>query len=401
MPARLAIYSPYIGAPSETFVRRHVCDLLPGDTAVIAEQYYEPWFWDFNGPKLVLGTAQALAHPSIWTRATRRAGRALGLSQADPRQALVERFLGTHGVKVMMGEYLEPGLQWLDVAARCGIRFYGRALGYDVSACLRSEEIRRDYLRYNGAAGIISNSEIGAKRLVDIGVDASKVHVVPCGVVVPGEFRPRSERRSIRCVAVGRMVAKKAPIILLDSFRRALDWVPGMRLDYIGGGQLLPAARQFVDALGLTQEVKLHGYLPTEDVARLLEEADVFLQHSTVDPDTGDEEGLPVAILEAMARGLPVVSTVHAGIPEAVIDGETGYLVPEGDSIAMAERIVTLAEDGELRATMSRAGWARARDLFTWERERVELLEIMGLGARSNGRLATGAVSSGNGRDRE
>ena len=82
--------------------------------------------------------------------------------------------------------------------------------------------------------------------------------------------------------------------------------------------------------------------------------ADVFVQHSITDSHTGDQEGLPVAVLEAMASGLPVVATRHAGIPEAVVEGETGYLVEEGDIGAMAGHIARLAEDHTLRSKMAR-----------------------------------------------
>src|SRR5690606_2027114 len=96
-------------------------------------------------------------------------------------------------------------------------------------------------------------------------------------------------------------------------------------------------------------------------------------------PGTGDEEGLPVAILEAMASGLPVVSTRHAGIPEAVIEGTTGYLVDEGDTAGMAAHVVRLARDAELRRRMGHAGWQRALQSFSWPRERARLLELLGL----------------------
>jgi glycosyltransferase involved in cell wall biosynthesis len=114
-------------------------------------------------------------------------------------------------------------------------------------------------------------------------------------------------------------------------------------------------------------------------VQRLLSEADIFLQHSMTDPQTGDEEGLPVAILEAMAHGLPVVSTRHAGIPEAILDGVTGYLVNEGESALMAECLVTLARDVDLRQRMGEQGWLRAKELFSWKAERAGLLKIMKL----------------------
>jgi glycosyltransferase involved in cell wall biosynthesis len=110
-----------------------------------------------------------------------------------------------------------------------------------------------------------------------------------------------------------------------------------------------------------------------------MRQADIFLQHSMVDPD-GAEEGLPVAILEAMANALPVVSTRHAGIPEAVLEEETGFLVDEGDSLRMSEQILLLAKDSNLRREMGTKGWQRAKDLFTWELQKKRLLQLMRLG---------------------
>jgi glycosyltransferase involved in cell wall biosynthesis len=110
-----------------------------------------------------------------------------------------------------------------------------------------------------------------------------------------------------------------------------------------------------------------------------MRDADMFLQHSITDPATGDEEGLPVAVLEAMANALPVVATRHAGIPEAVLEGATGYLVDEGDTASMADRIVALARDADRRRNMGRAGWQRAGENFSREKERAALLNILGL----------------------
>lgn len=123
----------------------------------------------------------------------------------------------------------------------------------------------------------------------------------------------------------------------------------------------------------------LHGGQPNEVVQQLMSKADIFLQHSMTDPESGNEEGLPVAILEAMANSLPVVSTRHAGIPEAVLDGFTGYLVDEGDTLEMGERIVMLALDPHLRQRMGEDGWRRVKDNFSWENEQRQLLKILGL----------------------
>jgi glycosyltransferase involved in cell wall biosynthesis len=80
-----------------------------------------------------------------------------------------------------------------------------------------------------------------------------------------------------------------------------------------------------------------------------------------------------------MANSLPVISTRHAGIPEAVLDGFTGYLVDEGDTAAMGDHIVMLALDSGLRQRMGEDGWRRVKDNFSWENEQRELLKILGL----------------------
>lgn len=359
---RLAIFAPSIGGLSESFIRRHMEDLLPGDTVVITDTVDGPdaGHWSVVCPVLLLDRI----HDGEYI-------------------ATLKGFLTEHNVQILMGEYLNESLPWLEVARDLGIRFFAHAHGYDVSRMLRHPRWRAEYLKYNQADGIITMSQVSRSRLIDLGLDAAKIHLIPYGVDVPGEPLKRAQHGIVRCLAVGRMVAKKAPILTLDAFRRAAEVCPKIMLDYIGGGDLLPAARQFIHAFKLEDRVILHGGQPREVVDQLMREADIFLQHSMTDPETGDEEGLPVAILEAMAHSLPVVSSRHAGIPEAVQEGFTGYLVEEGDSIAMAEQIVTLAYDPGLRHRLGEAGWRRAKENFSWRKERTELLRVLGLGSGS------------------
>ncbi len=374
----LAVLSPVIGGQSETFIRRHMRELLPGGTVVVADTSDGPYggHWSVDCPSLVLHQIQqgGLKRQIIWAVA-----RKFGWRPADHLVIAVKRFLRAHRVQVAMGEYLDWSEPWLRVAQTLGIRFFGHAHGYDVSIQLRDPKWRAEYLKYNQADGVITFSEISRAKLIDLGLDPAKIHVVPYGVDVPSQPSKRATADTVRCVAVGRMVAKKAPILTLDAFRRAAELCPELRLDYVGTGELLSAAQQFIRAFHLNDRVTLHGGQPSEAVHRLMRRADIFLQHSMTDPETGDEEGLPVAILEAMANGLPVVSTYHAGIPEAVQDGSTGYLVQEGDSVGMAERLVALVRDPALRRRMGEAGWCRAKEHFSWEKERAELLRILGL----------------------
>ncbi len=375
----LAVFSPTVGEPHETFIRRHMQELLPGGTVVVAGTVDRPrpWggHWTVDCPVLLLRQIQ---NGGLKRQVVRAVSRKLGWEPKD-QLVIVKRFLQDHGVRVAMGEYLDWSAPWLRVAQASGIRFFGHTHGYDVSMQLRVPKWRAEYLRYNQADGVITVSEVSKARLVDIGLDAAKLHVIPCSVDVPSHAVTRPERDTVYCIAVGRMVAKKAPILTLDAFRRAAEACPELRLDYVGGGELFSAAQQFIRAFNLHDRVTLHGSQPNEVVQRLMRGADIFLQHSMTDPETGDEEGLPVTTLEAMANGLPVVSTYHAGIPEAVVDSRTGFLVQEGDSVGMAERLVTLVRDPALRRQMGEAAWCRAKERFSWEKERAALLRILKL----------------------
>ena len=374
----LAVFVPQIGPLSETFVRRHVENLLPGRTVVVTGSVSPPEVagWTPQCPVLAL----AEIREGFLRKVARVIGRRMRKEvPRDPRRAVL-RFLRYHGVRTIMAEWLDWSLPWFELAREAGLRFFAHAHGYDVSARQLSEpRWRREYLRYRDADGVIGVSRVTRARLAELGLAGEKIHVVPCGVDVPAEPLIRQNGQPVRCLAVGRMTGKKAPIITLDAFRRAREVCPGLRLDYVGGGELLSAARQFVRAFELTECITLHGGQRHSTVLDLMSKADIFLQHSMVDPETGDEEGLPVAILEAMGAGLPVVSTRHAGIPEAVDDGRTGYLVEEGDSRAMGERIADLAKAHDLRVRMGCAGWEMARNQFAWEGERDQLLSILGL----------------------
>lgn len=291
----------------------------------------------------------------------------------------MERFLRRHGVRVILSQYLDQSLKWLAVARNLGARFFAHAHGYDVSKALRNPKMCREYLRLNAADGIITMSESSRWRLVDLGLNSNRIHVIPYGVDIadPPSLTERGE--SVRCLAVGRMVRKKGPLLTLGAFRRALINCSRLRLDFVGDGELYEDARKYICDHGLAERVKLHGGQPHHVVQDLMKQADVFLQHSMIDPETGDEEGLPVAILEAMAAGLPVLSTRHAGIPEAVVEHQTGYLVDEGDSDGMVRLLVKLGEDAELRRRLGRAGWERAQQRFSWHHERKALLKLLGL----------------------
>lgn len=370
MSAPLAVVTPVAGATTETFIRRHVESLLPGRTvAVTTSTRAEPGRWGRDVPQLDYGTRSG----GLLHRVAHRLG------PVGP-EALARTFFRRHGVEVLLAEYLDVATAWVPLARAWGLRVVPHAHGHDVSARLRSPEWRRRYAALADADMVVTVSEYSRRRLVDAGLAAERIRVIPYGVDVPAEPPTRAVADTVRLVAVGRLVAKKAPILLLDAFRRALDAHPGLTLDIVGAGPLRAAVDQFIMAFSLGSVVTCHGELPHEDARSLMRGAHIFVQHSVTDSD-GNQEGLPLAILEAMADGLPVVATDHAGIPEAVTTGVTGWLVPEGDSKAMGHALVELARSTAGRQAYGRAGWEVAHARFNWDRQRMRLLDALGLKA--------------------
>jgi len=371
MPAKtrpLAVFTPdHPSLLQATFIQRHAERLLPGRTVLLAPAP-DGWTGSPDRPELDL---RRINGGRLRWQAAHGFCRQFGWKLDH---WMIQRFLRRHGVEVIMSEYLDTSVQWLDMARNLGIRFFAHAHGDDVVVRLQDPVWRKAYLQYHKADGIITMSEFGRQQLIQFGLDPARLHTVPCCVDVPAAPLVREERREVRCIAAGRIVAEKAPILLLDAFRRAAAGCPELRLEVFGDGPLLPAMQDFIRAFDLGERVQLLGLQPNDVVLEHMQRADLFVQHSW-------REGLGVAILEAMAQALPVVATRTGGILETVVEGSTGYLVEPGDSAGMAERLVELAGDAALRRRLGLAGWERARDHFAWERERSELLRVLGLAA--------------------
>jgi glycosyltransferase involved in cell wall biosynthesis len=159
--------------------------------------------------------------------------------------------------------------------------------------------------------------------------------------------------------SVGRIVAEKNQALLVDALAPELS--PSMALVIAGDGPLLPALREKVSALG-EKSPRVHLLGARRDVPRLYAAFDVFALSS-------DSEGLPLVIVEAMAAGLPVVSTDVGGIAAVVIDGETGLLAPRGDGHALVAKIAALAAQPTLAVRLGEEG--RRRALARYSRQRM------------------------------
>jgi colanic acid/amylovoran biosynthesis glycosyltransferase len=232
--------------------------------------------------------------------------------------------------------------------------------GNDLSSELRTRGAGVYQPLFDHGELMLPVSEYFRERLLTLGCRPERTLVQHMGVNID-QFQlcqaatDRSNAR-VRIVSVCRLVEKKGIAFGLQALANALarskvaiEWL------IVGDGPLRAHLGDVAAQLGLAHAVRWCGARSRVEVKELLAGADIFLAPSVTARD-GDEEGIPVAIMEAAASGLPIVSTLHAGIPELVRHGTSGYLAPEWDAPAMADHILDLAANPAKRKTMGQAG---------------------------------------------
>lgn len=241
-----------------------------------------------------------------------------------------------------------------------------RSVGYDL-------ELKRAF--YRAARQIAASDHI--RRLAILkGSNPSKVEVIRLGINNAGIHLSANKTNHPSVIFIGRLTAKKNPLALIHAFRLVVESVPDAKLTIIGEGELRDQAEQLIESLHLRDHVVLEGAKPNQKVLELLSMHWVYTQHS-VTASNGDQEGFGVSIAEAASLGLPVVSTLHNGIPEQVIHGETGFLCREYDFESMAAHIKTLLLDEELRKKFGEHGRKNILSLCDPEIRKKKLLELI------------------------
>jgi colanic acid/amylovoran biosynthesis glycosyltransferase len=213
---------------------------------------------------------------------------------------------------------------------------------------------------------VTHNSEHARRALAELGCPSEKLRLLRMPVDVASlPFRPRELRdgERLRIVTVGRLVEKKGHETALRALAECRDALPPFTYEVVGDGSLAGRIAALTRDLRLGGEVTFHGARDDAFVRRLLGEAHVFLLASRT-AKNGDVEGAPVALAEAQACGLPVVSTTAGGITEVVLDGRSGVLVAEGDNSALAAALVWTVDHRASWPTMGAAGRAHVEQAF-------------------------------------
>lgn len=348
--------------PGETFINRHIQHIFGGAAAVVCGRYhgenpYEVPF--FNRRGRAVPPTDTLMIPVVMglNRLRHGTGRLpFGRAKRD-----LKTFLLSNRIEVILAEFGTQALAMAPLAEEMGIPCFTYFRGTDASKALNQGNIPAAYAKMMPRlAGVFSVSQFLLDNLAARGVTHPNAHVIPSGVNVrlfkPADKVPRS------CLAVGRMVEKKAPLVTLRAFLAATEGMDDAHLDFIGDGPLLDPARALVAEAAAEAKVTFHGAQPHDMVRQKLANTEFFLQHS-ITAANGNTEGLPTAIQEAMGCGCLTVSTRHAGIPEAVEEGRTGWLVDEHDEAGFA-RAIRAAMQAPDRNAMAREARQVAEDRF-------------------------------------
>jgi len=273
-----------------------------------------------------------------------------------PKSARFARDMEQAGVGHVHAHFAtHPAVAALIVHRLAGIPFSFTVHGHDLHVEKRMLKEKIEAARF-----VVSISEYNRDTMIAACGEGvrSRIRIVHCGID-PTVFRARARDARpdgpLRMVCVGRFDPVKGHTVLVEACRILAERGIAFECELVGEGPLRKGVEESIRRAGLADRIRSLGALPRPEVVTLLEEADVFVLPS-VRAANGEREGIPVSLMEAMATGLPVVSSRLSGIPELVESGVSGLLAEPHDAHGLADALQMLARDPALRARLGRAG---------------------------------------------
>lgn len=264
----------------------------------------------------------------------------------------VVRYLIKNKIELILAEYGPVGVQMLEISNETGIPLVVNFHGYDVYDQKVKNEFSESYKElFKNAVALIAVSKQMKEELILLGADKNKIIYQPAFVDLDLFQYQDVSNNSPVFLSVGRFSETKSPHLTILAFEKVVKKIPESKLVMIGkdgGGELFEACKILVRSLQLEDKVEFKEILSPAQVYEEMKKSKVFVQHSVTTPINKDKEGTPIAVLEAMATGLPVVSTRHGGIKEVITENETGFLVAEFDVDGMANAMLGLVTNSNL-----------------------------------------------------
>ena len=370
------VFAPSQRSPSETFIRNNLAAIPFRIIAFFGDEY--PVFSTHFG-QTAYGVATLISKVCTRLRLQR-------LSTL-PTSFVAYCLIRWYRPNVILAEFGFHAVRVMDAARWCGLPLVVHFRGSDASADRRLKLLRERYVRLiRIASGFIVKSRPMQQVLESLGASSQRITISPSGA--DPEFFDGADPAAAapRVLFVGRLVEKKGPLDALEAFSEVharlsqssatLRLARSMQLVVLGDGPLRSVMVQRVAILGLQDHVVFEGLREPAEVAEQMRHCRCLLLPSKTARD-GDSEGCPVVLQESQMAGLPVISTLHAGIPEVVIDGKTGFLCEEGDVHALASAIETLLLNPDQAMAMGLAAERHAKNNFTIDHHINTLISVL------------------------
>lgn len=289
----------------------------------------------------------------------------------------MKKFLKENKIDVVLSNYGTSGSHMVPVCKALNIPLLPIFHGHDATDKKYLVKYADKYQKlFDYASSIIVVSEEMKKGLVKNGASLDKTKVVPCGVNT-SKFKPETNvSKKKNFLAVGRFTPKKGPLYTIRAFHQVLQKFPDATLTMVGKKNgLFEDCENLVGELNMQNSVIFTGILEQDKIADLMKASLAFVQHSITAPN-GDMEGTPVSIMEAAASALPIISTFHGGIKDAVIHEKTGFLVEETHVDDMAKYIIELCENPEKAKELGLKGRAHIQENYHQQKQIEKLYNL-------------------------
>lgn len=274
--------------------------------------------------------------------------------KADVKLAYFATIMKEKDVELIHAHFANVGSVARRLGKMLGLSYTLTVHAFDIYMDQDTDELRKVM---NDAESVVTISEYNKNYLTgEIGVN-NKIELIRCGIDLD-KFKSQKKLRAddkIRMLTVARLVEKKGIAYLIKAIPMVIKEMPKCKFTIIGSGPLYDHLQQLVRDLDIERYVQFRGDVSDSELMQYYDDADMFILPCII-TENGDRDGIPVSTMEAMAMELPVISTTVSGLPELVEDGASGILVTPKDEKAIADAIITLCKDSELRINMGEKG---------------------------------------------